>query len=170
MSEWAKKQGCWAALKALTLNLSPVSENALPGGFACGKCHYSTAPGKIDVALLPDKSVWFEHAKFNHVSHRGLTCASCHPGTDGAFAAGGHVNEREPALIVGIRTCQACHAESGRVVELPNGQTATAAGVRHSCTDCHRYHNGDRPLQGLGAPRRDPTEPLNLSDWLKGKK
>ena len=159
-----------AALRALTLNLSPGSENALPGGFACGKCHYSTAPGKTDVALLPDKSVWFEHAKFNHVSHRGLTCASCHPGTEGAFAAGGHVNEREPALIVGIKTCQACHAESGKVVELPNGQTATAAGVRHSCTDCHRYHNGDRPLQGLGAPRRDPTEPLNLSDWLKGKK
>lgn len=168
-----------SALQALTLNLSPASENAsakadgfrVPtGGFACGKCHYSKGAEKTEIAPLPNKSIWFQHAKFNHVSHRGLTCASCHPGTEGQFAPGGNVNEREPALIVGIKTCQACHAEAGTKVELPNGMTASAAGVRHSCTDCHRYHNGDRPLQGLGAPRRDPIEPLNLSDWLKGKK
>jgi hypothetical protein len=147
------------AMRSLTQNLSPRPEhgNAPTGGFACGKCHYSTGPGKTDVLPLPNKSIWFEHATFNHVSHRGLTCASCHPGTEAAFAPNGAVNEREPVLIRGVKSCQACH-----------GPAPDAAGIRHSCTDCHRYHNGDRPLQGLGSPHRSPKNPLNLEQFLRG--
>ncbi|HEY3787781.1 MAG TPA: cytochrome c3 family protein, partial [Urbifossiella sp.] len=160
-----------AALKALLLNLAPptaAGSHPPSGGFACGKCHYSTGSGKTEVAALPDKSIWFVHAKFNHVSHRGLKCADCHPGTEGSFAPGGAVNEREPARLVGIKTCQACHAAAGTAVNLGNGMIADAAGIRHSCSDCHRYHNGDHPLQGMGAPKRDPADPLNLGDWMKG--
>ena len=138
-----------AAVKALMLNLTPHDSAKANGGFACGKCHYAAEAGKAEIARLPDRSVWFEHAKFNHAAHRGVTCAECHPGTSGP------VNEREPALIAGIKTCQTCHAP--------------AAGVRHACTDCHRYHNGDRPLQGLGSPRRDPAAPLDINQWLQGK-
>jgi len=167
-----------ATLKTMLQNLGPIDEPGKKeswragGGFACGKCHYSTSPepAKVEIAPLPLRSVWFEHAKFNHVSHRGLTCSSCHPGTEGSFAPGGNVNEREPALIAGIKTCQTCHAPAGQVVERPDGQTATAAGIRHSCVDCHRYHNGDRPLQGLGAAKRDPADPLTLSEWFRGMK
>jgi hypothetical protein len=163
-----------AAMKALLLNLAAPGKagegRSSSGGFACGKCHYSAEAGKNEIAALPNKSVWFEHAKFNHVAHRGLTCAACHPGTEGSFAPGDNVNEREPALIVGIKTCQACHAKAGTTVPLPDGQMASAAGIRHSCVDCHRYHNGDRPLQGLGSPRRDPVQPLNLNEWFQGKK
>lgn len=160
------------AMKNLMQNLSPVPAkgNAPTGGFACGKCHYSAEPGKTDVLALPNRAIWFEHATFNHTSHRSLTCGSCHPGTEGSFAPGGAVNEREPVLISGVKSCRACHADAGRNVELPDGRTAKAAGVRHSCTDCHRYHNGDRPLQGLGSPRRDPKDPLNLDDFLRGGK
>ena len=158
-----------AAIQTLTQNLAPSSEHA-PGGFACGKCHFSTGLGKTEVAAVPNKAIWFEHAKFNHVSHRGLTCASCHAGAEGAFSPGGTVNEREPVLIAGVKTCQACHAPAGAKVELPNNQTASAAGVRHSCTDCHRYHNGDRPMQGLGASPRDPMDPLDLREFLDGRK
>jgi len=125
-------------------------------GVACGKCHYSPAAVKTDVRQLPDKTVWFEHATFNHVSHRSLTCGSCHSGTEASFA----LNEREPPLIVGVKSCQACHAPTG----------AGGAGIRHSCVDCHRYHNGDRPLQGLGSPHRDPAQPLNLEQFLNGGK
>jgi hypothetical protein len=155
-----------SALTGLTQNLVPRPEsgNAPTGGFACGKCHYSTAPGKTDVLALPDKSIWFEHAVFNHASHRTTACAVCHPGTGGSFT----LNEREPPLILGVKSCQACHAKAGQTIELPTGQTASAAGIRHSCTDCHRYHNGDRPRQGLGSKHRDPVEGLNLEQFLNG--
>lgn len=161
-----------AALKTLMQNLSPVPAqgNAPTGGFACGKCHYAAEAGKTDVLPLPNKSVWLEHATFNHASHRSLTCASCHPGTEGSFAPGGRVNEREPVLISGVKSCRACHAEAGKSVELPDGRTAQSAGIRHACTDCHRYHNGDRPLQGLGSPWRDPKDPLSLDEFLRGGK
>lgn len=125
-------------------------------GVACGKCHYSSEAVKTDVRPLPNKSVWFEHAKFNHVSHRSLTCGSCHPGTEASFT----LNEREPALIAGLKSCQTCHSPT----------SAGGAGIRHSCVDCHRYHNGDHPLQGLGSPHRDPVKPLNLEQFLNGGK
>lgn len=174
-----------ATLKALTLGITPAGENGpakadgfrLPsGGYACGKCHFAetdgsgTDPAKVEIVSPPNRVVWFEHAAFNHVSHRSLTCASCHPGTGTGFAPGGRVNEREPVLIAGVKTCQACHAPAGMPVQLPDGTIASAAGIRHGCTDCHRYHNNDRPLQGLGAPARDPKTPLDLAEFLRGGK
>lgn len=171
------------ALKTLLLGITPAGEKPTAkadafrgpsGGYSCGKCHYATNPGakpeEVQVAALPNRGVWFEHAMFNHVSHRGLTCASCHPGTEAAFAPGGAVTEREPVLINGVKTCQACHAPAGTKVDLPNGQTAAAAGIRHACTDCHRYHHGDSPLRGRGSPARDPAAPLDLADFLRGGK
>lgn len=159
-------------IRTLMQNLTPVplEGNAPTGGFACGKCHYAAEPGKTDILPLPNKAVWMQHATFNHVSHRSLTCISCHPGTSGSFARDGIVNEREPVLISGVKSCRACHAEAGKTVDLPDGRTAQAAGIRHSCTDCHRYHNGDRPLQGLGSRWRDPVPPLNLDEFLRGGK
>lgn len=171
------------ALKTLLLGITPVGETppakadafrGPSGGYACGKCHYSPNPGakpdEVQVVPVPNKAVWFEHATFNHASHRGVSCASCHPGTEAGFAPGGNVTEREPVLISGVKTCQACHAPKGTTVELPTGQTVSAAGVRHACTDCHRYHNGDHPRQGMGAPARNPAAPLDLSDFLRGGK
>ena len=55
-------------------------------------------------------------------------------------------------------------------VKHPNGQDVIAAGVRHRCTDCHRYHNGDHALQGRGAPARDPKQMLDLDSFLRGGK
>ena len=160
-----------AVIATFATELDRLTETALHAiDVSCNKCHYAAGGGKTDVLPLPDKSVWFEHAKFNHSRHRGLACSACHPGTEGSFAANGQVNEREPVLIAGVKTCQACHAKAGQVIELPNGQTASAAGVRHSCTDCHRYHNGDRPRQGLGSPHRDPKDPQSLEQFLRGGK
>lgn len=141
------------------------------GGYACGKCHYTTGPGPAaGIAPLPQHTVWFAHAKFNHVSHRGLTCASCHPGTGRPATPPAAVNEVEPLAILGAESCRACHAPAGTKVSQPDGTTTTAAGIRHGCTDCHRYHNGDRPLHGLGSPLRDPKEPQTLADFLRGGK
>lgn len=141
---------------------------ASPSGYACGKCHYTTGDGEI--AKIPDRTVWFEHAKFDHLPHRGLACAACHPGTEAPVTPPAVVNETEPVLISGIDSCRACHAPAGMKVKHPNGQDVTAAGVRHRCTDCHRYHNGDHALQGRGAPARDPKQMLDLSSFLRGGK
>ena len=40
--------------------------------------------------------------------------------------------------------------------------------MRHGCADCHRYHNGDHPFQGRGAPARDPAAPLTVGEFLLG--
>ncbi|HYH65759.1 MAG TPA: hypothetical protein VD866_13765 [Urbifossiella sp.] len=137
----------------------------------CAKCHALTGTGAaLTVAPLPQHSVWFPHAKFNHVSHRGLTCAECHPGTDRPAATPAHpVNEVEPIAIRGVDSCRACHAPAGHEVKLADAVTR-AAGVRHRCTDCHRYHNGEQPLHGMGSPARDPRAPQSLAEFLKGGK
>lgn len=134
----------------------------------CRKCHVAGEGSKV--APLPQSAVWFAHAKFNHVSHRGLTCAACHPGTSAPEKLAEPLNEVEPVAILGADSCRACHASAGRAVKQADGTTTVAAGVRHRCTDCHRYHNGDRPLHGMGSPLRDPKTPQALADFLKGGK
>lgn len=135
---------------------------------ACMKCHVDGGNGRV--APLPSHSVWFGHAKFNHVSHRGLTCAACHAGAGRPEELREPVNEVEPVSIAGADSCRACHAPAGMQVKQHDGTTATAAGVRHGCTDCHRYHNGDRPLHGMGSPHRDPAAPKGLAEFLRGGK
>jgi hypothetical protein len=141
----------------------------------CAKCHDVSGPDgdakAMKIAPVPDRTVWFTHARFNHASHRGSTCASCHPGTEAAYAPeGGKLVDKEPVLIVGVDSCKACHSPSGTRVELPGGESLLGGGVRHGCTDCHRYHNGDFFDQGRGAPARDPKPPLNLPEFLKGRR
>lgn len=155
------------AVKKLLSDLQPSSEHVVPGG-SCGKCHYSTGTGSTEILKLPDRAVWLTHATFNHVSHKAIACGDCHPGTEAAFAPGGRVNEREPVLISGIKSCQACHAPSGWGTNLTDDTFVEAAGIRHACTDCHRYHNGDHPLQGLGAAARTPHRPQLITEFLRG--
>ncbi|MBX9579572.1 MAG: hypothetical protein K2X87_04620 [Gemmataceae bacterium] len=156
------------ATDALTLL---VNGGAGIGGYACGKCHTTdpaTDPAKVRIRVLPDHTVWFPHAKFNHVAHRGQACTDCHPGAAEQLAAGRPIVENEPVQITGVGSCRACHAPAGTVVETGPGTTVAALGVRHACTDCHRYHNGDHPLQGRGAAARDPARPLSADEFRRG--
>lgn len=144
------------------------------GAGTCAKCHtlfhFEREGVKPRIAAVPDRTVWFRHAKFNHASHRGATCATCHPGTGAAHIPPTEADKPEPVQIVGLQTCRACHAPAGTAVELPDGTKMTGGGVRHNCTDCHRYHNGDNPLQGRGAAARNTGQPLTLTEWLKGNR
>ena len=54
----------------------------------------------------------------------------------------------DTALLPGISQCVACHAPAGGRERLSRAERARA------CTECHRYHNGDHPEQGLGASAR----------------
>lgn len=142
----------------------------------CRKCHQTTpADGgpATAIAPVPDRTVWFTHAKFNHASHRGATCASCHPGTGARSVSWQDAAKPEPVQILGRDSCRTCHSPTsskvevfdaeGKKVERPGG------GIRSNCTDCHRYHHGDQPLQGRGADSWEPKEKRDLADWLKGK-
>jgi hypothetical protein len=141
----------------------------------CAKCHTTTgtAGGKgrdaLRVKRVPQRTVWMEHAKFNHASHRGVRCASCHPGTAGRPVSAVQASEPEPVQILGADSCRACHSPEKTKVKLPDGTEALGGGIRHNCTDCHNYHHGDLPLQGRGSPTFAPKDPRDLEGWLKGK-
>ena len=122
---------------------------------AGGKWPAAEFPQKIEPSQVP--SVWYKHAKFNHASHRAMDCRSCH---EQAYASTTHTD----VLLPQIDNCKQCHGparkEGGKQV----------AGVRHDCTECHSYHHGAAPLQGLGAAARDPKTPLSVGDFLRGGK
>lgn len=145
------------------------------GNGGCEKCHDTGPPfgssWLVKIKPLPDNRVWFKAAMFDHTAHRGATCQTCHPGTSAAWAAPGTaLIEKEPPQILGVESCKACHSPTGTRVTLPDKSAIAGGGVRHGCTDCHRYHNNDHGLQGRGAAVLYPMKPLDLSEFLRGKK
>lgn len=148
----------------------------------CGECHY--AEGKVgdafDKALndpgariqvgpteetkqagwfknsssIPE--VWYLHAKFNHASHRAVDCKACH---DKAMTS----EKRGDILVPGIDNCRQCHVPTRR-----DAMGRLVGGVRHDCTECHRYHNGDEPLSGVGARKQDPRKEIAIDKFLQG--
>ena len=67
---------------------------------------------------------WMPHAKFDHGSHGGFTCVSCHAKALTSTDAG-------DILLPGIATCQTCHA--------PGPEHAESR-----CFECHTYHDWSR--------------------------
>ena len=53
-------------------------------------------------------------------------------------------------LLPGIDNCRSCHAPAKFVAGVAQ------AGVNHDCVECHSYHHGDQPFQGVGAAAWDP--------------
>lgn len=154
-----------ATFRGETDRLSDTALSSLTGS-ACAKCHALTNGGAgREVVPVSNKTVWFTGAKFDHTAHRAVGCAECHPGTGAAFVPPGIV---EPIRIAGVESCKQCHAPAR--VEIRDGTRVTAGGVRHACTDCHRYHDGEHPLQGRAAPGRDPEKPLSFPEFFRGKK
>jgi hypothetical protein len=64
---------------------------------------------------------WMPHAKFDHGSHGGFSCVSCHAKALTSTDAG-------DILLPGIATCQTCHA--------PGPEHAESR-----CFECHIYHD-----------------------------
>jgi hypothetical protein len=164
--------------RLLRANPGDAEKGGAVSSEGCFKCHTGTEQKLEPVA---DRTVWFEHAKFNHASHRGASCAVCHPGTEGRKTNRTDADKPEPVLIKGAATkdtknlCATCHSPSGTNVTLDDGTKVSGGGVRHACTDCHRYHHGDLPLQGRGSATYDPRDEKtgklkenSLLDWLKG--
>lgn len=148
----------------------------------CGECHHfdTTKPGgKVDPALVklgtaPDLRVrptavpviWYQHASFNHAAHRSVDCRQCHAKAypflpDGK--ANPTVSEKTGDIMVpDIENCLQCHAPRSHAGGQPRG------GARFDCAECHRYHNGDNPMQGIGATAQDAKKKRTIQQVLQG--
>jgi hypothetical protein len=118
----------------------------------CFECHaYETDPASDQpVRIVPPNipSVWFQHATFNHAAHRAMKCLDCHPGAEQSKLA-------TDVLIPGKAKCLECHRP-------PGSSGGPHGGARFDCVECHRYHNGDHVLQGVGAAQRGVRQDQRL--------
>ncbi|MFO0824446.1 MAG: hypothetical protein U0792_15240 [Gemmataceae bacterium] len=155
-----------AKLRDVASSLTAKSMGLLTGGEAgCAKCHDITPPSGtggpgMQIARLPNRSVWFQSAMFDHTAHRGATCATCHPGTSAAYGQPGTaLVEKEPVQILGIDSCKACHSPAGTKVTLPDKSTISGGGVRYGS---HRLPPLPQRGPRITRPRRSgrlPQEP-----------
>ncbi|HJT78277.1 MAG TPA: cytochrome c3 family protein, partial [Gemmataceae bacterium] len=151
-------------------NKVEAAEKLLYSKNTCYECHEGqeqpgrTAPKAIKATAMP--AVWLVHATFDHVAHRAVDCKACHAaaypdGEKAATAARGQ-EENGALLIPGLDNCVQCHAPRSRSGGVAQG------GARTDCVECHRYHNGANPLQGIGATARAPQTPLDVRRFLGG--
>ena len=97
--------------------------------------------GKITDAKEPLPAVakssiparWFQHAEFNHDSHRLLTCTACHTRTPES-------RDTADILLPGIASCRNCHEDGGPRHDAASGR----------CSECHSYHDWtkEKPTKG----------------------
>lgn len=151
--------------QAIAESVAKAEATLLAGKQSCQECHWQAgAVGKplasgemlktVEVPNVPN--VWMPHAQFNHSSHRAMDCLQCHGGAKTSTTA-------TSILMPTIESCRECHAPATR-----NASGETVAGVVHDCTACHRYHNGDNPLQGRGALAEAGGDLVSLTRFLTG--
>jgi predicted CXXCH cytochrome family protein len=131
----------------------------------CVLCHHlsgatgpfvrSDAIKDVDIAPVKVPPVWFERAIFDHSAHRAVDCTACHS------AAKSSVRSSD-VLLPGIANCIRCHGPAS------GGDDEVHGGAGDSCTECHRYHNGDDPLQGKGATARGVDALRTIDQFLGG--
>jgi hypothetical protein len=136
------------------------------GRGGCVECHDLTptarqlvdleAASSLEVKPVVVRSLWYESASFNHATHRALECAACHPGASES-------KDQTRSLLPDIGGCVGCHAPA----TISDGRQQGGAGV--SCVECHRYHNGDHPAQGVGARARRGTLEKTVEQFLSGE-
>jgi hypothetical protein len=132
--------------------LSQAEKILFRGRQTCGECHSyesnagQTVPARIMPTSVPE--VWFQHARFDHAAHRAVACRDCHPQAYQAYADAAAPAASGTVMLPGRDVCLACHGPTSAGKDGPRG------GARFDCVECHRFHNGDQPLQGIGAEAR----------------
>jgi hypothetical protein len=124
---------------------------------ACSECHhYQGDPLKDeDSRVEPPRvnGIWFQHASFNHATHRAVACTECHAQES---------TKSETMLIPAKELCATCHSPPSRTAAGLRG------GARSDCVECHHYHNGKDPSHGIGAAARGAREQLDIQQFLHG--
>ncbi len=119
-------------------------------------------PVALHVVAPRVPQIWYEHARFDHTAHRAMSCLACHAGAYPEAQGGTASCTSRDVLLPGLENCQTCHAPASHSGGKRRG------GVAFACTECHRYHNGDSPHQGLGAAARGVKagERMTAEQWL----
>jgi hypothetical protein len=146
---------------------------------SCLECHHvqadpQGAPARVEPTKVPE--IWFTHAAFDHTAHRGVSCRECHSRSyalepDGKTRVKDSSSVSTDVLIPAIDNCVQCHApahgQGGWFAT--SSSSPTTGGASFDCTECHRYHNNDNPLQGFGASVRDAEGERTIAEFLTGK-
>jgi hypothetical protein len=141
-----------------------AAERNLFGPKKCGECHvYDWGPASpVQVKATKVPEVWLPSALFDHSSHRAVRCLECH---ERAFPQSKSASRHSTdVLLPSIKDCVKCHSPS----HLDGDGISTVGGASFDCTECHRYHNADAPLQGRGAARRAPKLNGDIQRFLFG--
>ncbi len=136
---------------------------------ACAFCHDvdpasadgETSP-KIVAPNIPER--WYAHSRFQHNSHRMLSCTECH----GDLINGHPVWESRSTgdvLLPAKASCAKCHAGRDTFVQTESGQPLV--GARSNCVECHAYHdhskkdfNGQLTLELTADPAKKKNAPM----------
>ncbi len=143
----------------------------------CLECHHygeagaKGVPTRVEPTRVPD--VWFTHASFDHTAHRAVSCRECHSGSYALNEDGKTLNPKASVvatdvLLPAIDNCVQCHAPAKEQGGWFGSARASTGGASFDCTECHRYHNGDRTSQGAGASAQDATVERSIADFLQG--
>lgn len=105
-----------------------------PKNNACQKCHFATSDDsevgfRIELPQIPTR--WLAHSRFDHASHRDVTCVDCHHVAPGAASL--ESTTVKDILMPKLEVCQNCH-----------GATRTQPTQRYgrqNCVECHQYHH-----------------------------
>ncbi|MEZ0227963.1 MAG: FHA domain-containing protein [Planctomycetota bacterium] len=136
--EWVeKKLGSWRDNVGSKI-VDDLLHAEAKGG--CAKCHKLEGPEDAQ-NIVPTKvpARWFANGQFNHEKHRVVSCAECHPKTNGSAVT-------TDVLLPGVESCRNCHR---------------AGGASSNCTLCHLYH--DR-----GSERRDMNGRVSRAELAPG--
>jgi len=99
----------------------------------CAYCHEvkTSASGEpvVTSPVTPDR--WYVHARFDHASHKTVSCEECHNQML-------HSERTTDILLPDKASCVTCHSAKGGAVS--------------TCVTCHGYHNTDRFHDGTNAP------------------
>ena len=132
----------------------------------CVECHEREQDDKTNTDRIAPTNVpdlWYPHAVFDHSAHRAVDCLQCHAPIAGEGQSGSEASLTQIGMsLPQVETCQKCHA--------PRSGSGGAAhgGARFDCTECHRYHNGDNFLAGIGAKERSAPRPGSIEEFLSG--
>lgn len=134
------------------------------GRGGCVECH-RLKPGSGEIVSIGSlagiavepvamRPIWFAKARFAHSAHRAIECSDCHAAAWESRSSG------DLNLLPGIATCASCHA--------PAATFSRKGKAGALCVECHRYHDGDHPLAGEGAPARDAIRRFSVQSFAEG--
>ena len=90
----------------------------------CAQCHTLNFAVNAMLPAVAKSNItqrWFQHAVFNHDTHKLLKCVECHAGVPKS-------QETSDVLLPDIQTCERCHRGGREAVE-------------SRCFECHTYHD-----------------------------